>query len=129
MRVFAPIGGRGMGTRFVAICASVALLGGSLLAAGFAAAPAGADNITVPLTCRTSSIPVVGTQTSSKDQATITTAPAAVFQGELFHVTLTAPPETESSDLGSGATLNNIHDLHVHLPIPANASIQSFSLT
>jgi len=118
-----------MGKRCLSTCVSVALIGGSFIAVGLNAPPAGADNVTVPLTCQTSGIPVVGSQTSAKDQATITAAPAAVFQNELFHLTLTAPPETEGSDLGSGATLNNIHDLHLHLPIPANSTIQSFSFT
>ncbi|MDQ1520233.1 MAG: large repetitive protein, partial [Actinomycetota bacterium] len=118
-----------MGSKFIAMGASVALAAGSFISLAVGATPAGADNVTVPLTCQTSGIPVVGSQTSSKDQATITSSPAAVFQNEVFVLTVGAPPETESSDLGSGATLNNIHDLHLRLPIPANSTLQSSSFT
>ena len=120
-----------MGKRLISACASVALAVGTFVALTADAPPVAADtsNVTVPLTCQTSGIPIVGSQTSTKDQGTITVAPASVFQNDVFTISIGAPPETESSDLGSGATLNNIHDLHVYLPVPANVTVQSFNFT
>src|SRR4051794_26977028 len=106
-----------MGSKLFSTCASVALVTGSFVSVVIDVQPAAADNVTVPLTCQTSGIPIIGSQTSDRDQATITTAPAAVFQNEVFTISVGAPPETVSSDLGSGATLNNIHDLRLRVPI------------
>src|SRR5690349_6403565 len=116
--------------KFFASCASVALVVSSFGAlTAINVAPAAAAIVTVPLTSQTSGIPIVGSQTSTKDQATTTTAPSSLFQNDLFTLSIGAPPETEGSDLGSGATLNNIHDIHVHIPIPANAQLLSFGFT
>src|SRR4051794_8796112 len=121
-----------MRTRFGAAVTSVVLLAASFVSAvAFDASPAAADtfNASVPLACQTTGIPVVGTQTSSRDQLTSTVAPASAFVNDVFNISISAPPETESSDLGSGATLRNIHDLHLYVPFPANATVQGFSFS
>ena len=72
---------------------------------------------------------MIGSQTSIRNQSTTATAVDHVYENETFTLAVSAAPANESSDLGSGATLNNIRDFRVKAPIPANAELVSFSLT
>ena len=87
------------------------------------AAPAGADNVSVPLSCLVSNVPVIGSQTATRDQPVTTTAVTHVYQNDTFAVAISPAPGNESSDLGSGATLNNIRDLKFRTATPANATL------
>ena len=87
------------------------------------AAPAGADNVTVPLSCLVTNVPVLGSQTANRDQAITTTAVTHVYQNNTYAVAISPAPGNESSDLGSGATLQNIRNLQFRTSVPANSTI------
>src|SRR4051794_31039414 len=82
---------------------------------------ASAADVDVPLSCLTSNVPVVGSQTSSRIQPVSTTASAMVAQNSNFTVSISTPPDNESSNAGSGATLNHVRDMRIRIPLPANA--------
>jgi hypothetical protein len=84
--------------------------------------PAQADTVSVPLTCQTSGIPIIGSQTSNATQGITVTAPTQITQNTSDTWQYQSAVTSQSSDLGSGATLNYIHQLQVKLPLPANAT-------
>ncbi len=87
------------------------------------------DSVSLPLTCLTSNVPVVGSQTSGRNQPLVSTAPDHVYQNGTFSVSIAPAASNESSDLGSGATLKNVHDLHYKVNVPPNSSLLSFSIS
>ncbi|MEP6623904.1 MAG: hypothetical protein ABJC79_05650, partial [Acidimicrobiia bacterium] len=91
--------------------------------------PAGADVVTVGFNCLTSGIPVLGQQASVRSQGITTTAISQIYQNNTFNVAITTAPGLESSDLGSGATMNYIYNLHVYVPIPANSQLVSYAIS
>ena len=119
-----------MGKKFAAIFSTIALsstafvtaLIGAIGLGGLWAAPAGAATVSVPLSCQTTNIPVLGSSVSTRSQDTIGTAPATVAQNGTFTMSVQPVPETLASDAGSGATLKYVQDFRVHVPVPANAT-------
>ena len=92
-------------------------------------APAAADTVGVPLSCQVSNVPVVGTQTQTTIQTTTATAIDHLYQNGTFNLSITAAPTSQASDLGSGATLRYLHDFSVFIPVPANSTLVSFSIS
>jgi hypothetical protein len=119
-----------MRRKLAAVVAAVALVPvgviGSLLES---ASPAGASSVSLSLSCNTTNVPVVGSQTSTRIQVINTTAVDHAYQNGTFTVALTPAAGNESSDLGSGATLRYIRDLKYRAAVPANAQLLSFSIS
>ena len=115
-----------MRTKFGAILSVLALSATAFLAAAetVGVTPAGADSATVPLSCLVTNVPVIGSQTATRDQLVTTTSVTHVYQNGTYSVAMSPAPGNESSDLGSGATLNNIRDLHFRTSVPANSQLQ-----
>ena len=79
--------------------------------------------MSLSLSCNTTNVPVVGSQTSTRIQVINTTAVDHVYQNGTFTVAVTPQPGNESSDLGSGATLRYIRDLEYRVGVPANSQL------
>ena len=126
-----------MGKKFAAILSTLALsstafvtaLIGAIGLGGLWAAPAGAATVSVPLSCQTTNIPVLGSSVSTRTQDTIGLAPATVAQNGTFTMSVQPVAENLASDAGSGATLKYVQDFRVHVPVPANATLLSFSIS
>ena len=117
-----------MGKKFTAILSTLALSSTAFLAAagtvGVDAAGAATFSVNVPLSCLVSDVPVIGSQTASRNQPiTTTTSVSQVFQNGTYSVAISPDPGNESSDLGSGATLKNIRNLHYRTTVPPNAKL------
>src|SRR5689334_9811483 len=120
-----------MRRKLVALLSAVALIPLGVISSGVLedVAPAGADSVSLPLSCQTTGVPVIGSQTSTRNQPLVSTAPDHVYQNANFTVSIAPAASNESSDLGSGATLKNVHDLHYKVNIPANSTLQSFNIS
>ena len=114
-----------MSRKFAAALFATVLLPIGALAqqAAMSAGVAGADTVSVPLACLVTGIPVIGSQTATRDQVISATATTHVYQNDTFTVALTPAPGNESADLGSGATLRNIRNLHYRTSVPANSQL------
>src|SRR5437016_3508308 len=110
-----------MRRRLATITSVLTVTGGLTVAAIVATGtPAAAATVTVPLTCQTSGIPVVGTQVSTRDQLMTGTAPDHAYQNDVFDMSQQPAPDNLSPNAGSGATLNYVRDFRIHFAIPAN---------
>ena len=120
-----------MRTKFGAILSTVALTSTAFIAvaATVGVQPAAADTVNVGFNCLTTNIPVLGQQASTRNQGITTTAVSHVYQNNTFSVAITTAAGSESSDLGSGAVLNYIFNLHIYVPIPANSTLLSYSIS
>ncbi|MEO6469367.1 MAG: Calx-beta domain-containing protein, partial [Acidimicrobiia bacterium] len=120
-----------MGKKFAAILSTIALSSTALVTAligavglsGLWAVPAGADTVAVPLSCLVSNVPVIGSQTATRNQGISTTTVTHVYQNDTFSVAISPSPGNESADLGSGATLRTIRNLHYRTTVPANSQL------
>ncbi len=120
-----------MRKRFGAILSTIALTSGALVAtvATVGVQPAAADTVTVGFNCLTTNIPVLGQQGSTRNQGITTTAVSQIYQNNTFNVAITTAPNLESADLGSGAVMNYVYNLHIYVPIPANSTLISYSIS
>src|SRR4051812_21019711 len=90
-------------------------------------AAAAADTVSVPLSCQVTNVPVIGSQSATRDQVITTTTVSHVYQNGTYGVAISPAPGNESSDLGSGASLVNIRDLHFRTSVPANSQLQGLA--
>jgi hypothetical protein len=90
------------------------------------AGPAGAALVTVQLSCQASS--PIGPQNADQPITIDVTAPASVPPGATFSVVAQTPVDT-FPDNASGYTLNHARDFALRLPVPANATYVSSSLS
>jgi hypothetical protein len=101
----------------------------SVLVAGAGAGPAAATANTVSLTMDcVSQAPVLGAQYTTQDVTFTTDAPATVLPGANFTVTA-ATPVGQIPSSQSVATVSSVKDISYKIPVPANASFVSASLS
>src|SRR5690242_5930805 len=116
-----------MRTKFGAILPALALSTTAFLVGlgTVGAAPPGADSfpVNVPLSCQVTGTPAIGSTPASRNQPITTTTVSHVFQNGTFTVAISPDPGNESSDLGSGATLKNIRNLHYRTSVPVNSKM------
>ena len=98
------------------------------------ASPASADTTSTTLSfgCTATNVPFVGTTTLTQALGFDTTAPASVEAGSTFQVAVVSQPlQIPSSQSASGvsATVNHITNVTVRIPLPANATYVSSSLS
>ena len=109
-----------MRKKFWAVVSAIALIPISVITGAVLedATPAGADTVTLPLSCLVSPVPVVGSLTTTRNQVITSTTVDHVYQNGTFTVAITPAPGNESSDAGSGATLRYIRDLRYRVQRP-----------
>ncbi len=98
------------------------------------ASPASADttSTTLSFNCNATNVPFVGSTTLTQALGFDTTAPASVEAGSTFQVAVVSQPlQIPSSQSASGvsATVNHITNVTVRIPLPANATYVSSSLS
>ncbi len=117
-----------MRARYASV-ALVVVVVGSMLAAAATSATATADPSTVSLalTC-VAHAPIIGDQQADQMFSITTDAPLAVQPGATFSVTAQTPVDRIASNQGSG-TVSSIKDIAIKIPVPANSTFVSASLS
>jgi dehydratase len=121
--------GRNRMIRLARPIALASAAGAVVLAAAIAIANPASAATTVPATFDCQATPPIG----GPQQLTLPTsvqadAPATVTAGQAFEVTLATDPITVPSDAG-GKKVNNLRNLALKFPVPANSTYQSATLT
>jgi len=107
----------------------VSAAGAVALAATFALAAPASASTSVPVNADCQARPPIGQAQQLNLGTTIAgDAPATVAAGASFEATLTPDPLTVPTTAG-GSTVNNLKNLSLQIPVPANATYQSATIT
>lgn len=100
---------------------------GAVAAVGLATGAASAADVQLSLACQATP-PIGGAQTFTIGAGVNGTAPSSVASGSAFAVSLAPDPITVPSSV-NGNTVNSISDLKLSAPVPANATLNSETIS
>jgi dehydratase len=107
----------------------LSLAGGVVAAATFALAPLASAAAAVPVSFDCQGKPPIGAPQQLKlDTSIQADAPATVAAGAAFEAVISPDPMQIPTEAG-GFSVNNLHDLLLKVPVPANSTFVSATLT